>query len=314
MGTTTSLIDAINAKCIDDGDLQLSTGTTFSSNSLWIIDANYNTVADAINNIWIAVCDMFTYLTNLDIKTTVVAAGNNISVSSLIVGDTTTYTVNSIGLDYFYAQVTIGGPNSCNTASATIPNVVNAPGKVVAYGGILPGTGYPVGPVQDLLQYNYMDSNGAVVSVTGSPYTATAFIGSSVPVSTAPSSTFLTVNNFTGVFTITKKGEYLITMSCFLKAADGNDEYWKTSGDDGRFDIGICSGGTNSRDIFTGASKSIVANMDSNIILTAQCVVTLNVTSQVIFRMLNLTGSGYAGGSYGGSDSIRIGFVKLRDL
>jgi hypothetical protein len=103
-------------------------------------------------------------------------------------------------------------------------------------------------------------------------------------------------------------------MSTYLKANGDNTAYWKTTGSDGRFDIGICSGGTNSGDIFTGASKSIVANMDSNIILTAQCVVTLDVGSEVIFRMLNLTGVDYVGGAYNGSDAIRIGFVKLRNL
>ena len=63
-GTTSELINAVNAKCIDDTDLQLTTGTPFSFNPNWIQNASYSTVADAINNIWIALCDMFTYLTN----------------------------------------------------------------------------------------------------------------------------------------------------------------------------------------------------------------------------------------------------------
>jgi hypothetical protein len=103
-------------------------------------------------------------------------------------------------------------------------------------------------------------------------------------------------------------------MSCYLKANYENTAYWKTSGTDGRFDIGICSGGTNSRDIFTGSSKSIVANMDSNIILNAQCTSILNIGSQVIFRILNLSGTDYYGGDYNGADAIRVGLVKLRDL
>jgi hypothetical protein len=63
-GTTSELINAVNAKCIDDTDLQLTTGTPFSFNPNWIQNASYSTVADAINNVWIALCDMFTYLTN----------------------------------------------------------------------------------------------------------------------------------------------------------------------------------------------------------------------------------------------------------
>ena len=103
-------------------------------------------------------------------------------------------------------------------------------------------------------------------------------------------------------------------MSCYLKADENNSTYWKTSGTDGRFDIGICSGGTNSRDIFTGSSKSIVPNLDSNIILNAQCTALLDVGNQEIFRVLNLLGTNYAGGRYGSSDAIRVGLVKLRDL
>ena len=229
---------------------------------------------------------MYTYLSNLTQSTTVVDAGEGISVTSVTAGSTTTYTINNIGLDYFYAQVTIGGPNNCNTAPATIPNVANAPGKTVGKGG----NNYSVGArVQDVLQYNYMDSNGDVVNITGAPYGGgTEFVGSSTPASAVPLSTFLTVDNFTGVFRITKKAEYLITMSTYLKANESNSAYWKTTGTDGRFDIGICSGGifpndaVNSGDIFTGASKSIVANMDSNIILTAQCVVQLPVDFQTI--------------------------------
>jgi hypothetical protein len=313
-GTPAEITSAVLSQCILNDTPSLANPGQDMEGAYpnWI--TNPITAADALNNLWIALCDIYN-----GSKVTVVDAGENITVTSAIVGNTTTYTVNSVGLDYFYAQVTIGGSNNCNTAPATIPNVVNAPGKTVGKGG----NNYPVdvlpsGPfyrVRDVLQYNYMDSNGDVVNITGAPYGGgTEFVGSSTPASAAPSSTFLTVNNFTGVFTITKKGEYLLTMSTYLKANEDNTAYWKTTGSDGRFDIGICSGGTNSGDIFTGASKSIVANMDSNIILTAQCVVTLNVGSEVIFRMLNLTGEDYAGGAYSGSDAIRVGFVKLRNL
>ena len=320
-GTPADINAAVLSQCITDIDQPLAAlpaVNTFSAyySGSWVNAVTLGaepTVANAINNIWIAVCDMYNYLSNLTSSTTVVAAGEGITVTSATVGSTTTYTINNIGLDYFVAQVIIGGsPISGNTAPATIPNVVNAPGKTVAKGG----NNYPVGQrVQDVLQYNFMDSNGTVVNIASATYGGgTEFVGSSTPASAAPASTFLTVDNFTGVFEITKKGEYLVTMSTYLKANGDNTAYWKTTGTDGRFDIGICSGSTNSGDIFTGASKSIVANMDSNIILTAQCVIQLNVGAEVIFRMLNLTGEDYAGGAYNGSDTIRVGFVKLRDL
>jgi hypothetical protein len=115
-------------------------------------------------------------------------------------------------------------------------------------------------------------------------------------------------------------------MSCYLKAASANDAYWlpytppAAAPPNGRFDIGICQGTTNSQNIFTGSSKSIVANMDSNIVLNAQCTVqiqsatTPGLAQQIIFRILNLSGTNYYGGSYLGSDCIRVGIVKLRDL
>jgi hypothetical protein len=272
---------------------------------------------DDLNNILgTGSCDCVSLIDSWDPVTQTLALRSLTSCTlDISVGDTGCIAIEAPvvnnGLDYFYAQVTIGGPNNCNTAPATIPNVVNAPGKTVGKGG----NNYPVGQrVQDVLQYNYMDSNGTVVNVTIPPYGGTNYIGATFPVTAPPTSTFLTVDNTTGIFEITQKGEYLLTMSTYLKANGDNTAYWKTTGSDGRFDIGICSGGTNSGDIFTGASKSIVANMDSNIILTAQCVVTLNVGSEVIFRMLNLTGEDYAGGAYNGSDAIRIGFVKLRNL
>jgi hypothetical protein len=58
-GTNTDLISAVNAICISDTDLQLATGTPFSSNPNWIQSASYNTVADAINNLWVALCDLY---------------------------------------------------------------------------------------------------------------------------------------------------------------------------------------------------------------------------------------------------------------
>jgi hypothetical protein len=295
-GLPVDLNAAVLSQCILNSDIQLSssTGATWSTNPNW--DQTPTTVADAINNIWLVICDYYD-----SIKNVVVVGGENIDVDTVTVGNTITYTVNSIGLDYYNAQVTIGGSDNCDTVTATINNVANAAGKTVGFGG----NNYAIpNRVQDVLNYNFTDSNGTVQQTTGTVF---------VPVPSA--STFVTLDNNTGIFTITKKGEYLLTMSCYLKASSNNNAYWKTGVlPDGRFDIGICSGGTNSRDIFTGSSKSIVADMDSNIILNAQCTALINVGSQVIFRILNLSGTNYYGGDYNGSDSIRVGLVKLRDL
>jgi hypothetical protein len=64
-GTTSDLLSAVAEKCIFDSTLQLSTGTAYGLNPNWIADANYNTVADAINNIWVVLCDVFNYVDGL---------------------------------------------------------------------------------------------------------------------------------------------------------------------------------------------------------------------------------------------------------
>jgi len=58
-GSTSDLLSAVDAICITDADLQLTTGTPFSDNSNWIESSAYSTVADAINNLWIALCDVY---------------------------------------------------------------------------------------------------------------------------------------------------------------------------------------------------------------------------------------------------------------
>jgi hypothetical protein len=59
LGTTGDLVNAVDAICITDADLQLTTGTPFSTNPNWIQSGDYNTIADAINNLWVAVCDIY---------------------------------------------------------------------------------------------------------------------------------------------------------------------------------------------------------------------------------------------------------------
>jgi hypothetical protein len=60
-GISSDLSAAVNRICIADSDLQLTTGTAFSTNPAWIQSGSYSTVADAINNLWIALCDVYTY-------------------------------------------------------------------------------------------------------------------------------------------------------------------------------------------------------------------------------------------------------------
>ena len=101
-GTTSELLSAVAKKCITNTTLQLSNGQPFSSNTNWILDSNYNTVADAINNIWVVLCDLFSYLKE-DLPTTVIEGGDGIDVTSVTVGTETTYTISEIGKPNLYA-------------------------------------------------------------------------------------------------------------------------------------------------------------------------------------------------------------------
>jgi hypothetical protein len=67
-GTTSELIGAVNAICIEDSDLQLTTDTPFSTNPNWVDSGSYNTVADAINNIWVALCDVYTAVGDISLN------------------------------------------------------------------------------------------------------------------------------------------------------------------------------------------------------------------------------------------------------
>ena len=93
------------------------------------------TLIDYVTAIGLRICDIIDQIAVLASFETIVAGGTNINVTSSFVGNTTTFTVNSIGLDYYNAQVTIGGVGGCNTVTATINAVANAPGKTVGYGG-----------------------------------------------------------------------------------------------------------------------------------------------------------------------------------
>jgi len=72
-GSATELTAAVGQACITDTSVSLVKGSAMSVGyaGLWVDDADYSSVANAINNIWISLCDVFSYLTssNFDITT-----------------------------------------------------------------------------------------------------------------------------------------------------------------------------------------------------------------------------------------------------
>ena len=108
-GLPADLLSAVATQCIAGDQLTLNGGVTFSSLAGWV--DSQSTVADAITNIWLVICDTYNYLNTLEIPITVVTAGDGIDVTSTTVGNTTTYEVSAqvqdtgwvdlLGFDWF---------------------------------------------------------------------------------------------------------------------------------------------------------------------------------------------------------------------
>lgn len=102
-GTPSEINSAVLSQCVADSDHSFASGSPGSAMSVyyagtWIDNASLTsapTVANAINNAWIAICDIRTGLETLG--NTEVAAGNGVTVTSSTVGSTTTYTVSTLG-------------------------------------------------------------------------------------------------------------------------------------------------------------------------------------------------------------------------
>ena len=98
-----NLLAAVASQCIANGDDSLanpgdSMATAYGPYTgfgTW--QSTPVTVADAINNLWISVCDIYSYLSSLNVPEVDVVAGNGINVTSSTVGDLTTYTVSTLG-------------------------------------------------------------------------------------------------------------------------------------------------------------------------------------------------------------------------
>ena len=63
LGLPANLNAAVLSQCILNSDIQLSTGAAWSTNPNW--NQTPTTVANAINNIWLAICDIYDYLKNI---------------------------------------------------------------------------------------------------------------------------------------------------------------------------------------------------------------------------------------------------------
>jgi hypothetical protein len=82
-GMPAAILAAVQSQCIDDSDISLVYGTPFSTaySGSWIAVATVDTIADAINNIWISLCDVYQYVSTIAVTVNDTAT-INLSVTS----------------------------------------------------------------------------------------------------------------------------------------------------------------------------------------------------------------------------------------
>ena len=242
------------------------------------------TVADTINNIWIAICDIFSYL-NEGFPTTVVVEGNGIDVTSNVVGDTTTYTVNSTYLETFTAATSIS--STTQPANGNIPK--DTPGLVKG-----------VEDSQIMYRHNFISVNNVQVTAAGTNWV----LNGAIP--TCPFGTFN--NETTGEFTITQPGTYLISGSVQFKSDNTSSAYWQTTGT-GSIAVGIQSNGGN---VFSGNYQTVTAAINKQVSITSSVTAYIGAGTIVRMGVLNITDRDYDGRGYTSGDVVRFSITKLK--
>ena len=120
LGTSSALSTAVSSQCIAGTDLALGAQYITPGVVMQVEYPTYvgvpTTVAEAISNLWIALCDLRTRIALYE-KTSVVAAGDNVTVSSATVANVTTYTVNALD------TVVVGADDIVVTPSGPVAGV-----------------------------------------------------------------------------------------------------------------------------------------------------------------------------------------------
>jgi len=147
-GLPSAILAAVQSQCIVDTDTSLVYGTPFSVAYLgqWIPIASTNTVADAINNIWIALCDVYQYTDSLAFT------GSTTSTIALSVSTGPAYSFSAKILDTGWVDLNGFGYYSGTTGSTLVPQARRI-GNIVYFRGLL------VVPIDDgtgsVLGWNY---------------------------------------------------------------------------------------------------------------------------------------------------------------
>ena len=299
-GLPAALLSSVASQetCIDESSDSLAfpgvqMGTAYP---LWV-DSPI-TVANAITNLWIALCDARAGILDSPIVTVVAStdASNITEVTSVTVGLNTTYTLLSrYGLEFFLAGWTINSANSC-------------PWKIIA-----PNTtadGFPDGIPFIKPTYvgttrtsdksaQFITNNGANSYVTNADFTPYG-------------NTFGTYSADDGEFFINEAGVYLVTAHMHLRSDDAGTALWSATA--GSVGIGLCEGNGNITDMYCGSHHTIVPAYTKQIDVTTERTVLVGASGAWIrMTFLNYSTRTYDGNAYDGTDGISYSIIKLRD-
>jgi hypothetical protein len=128
-GTSTDLSNAISSQCVAGTDLALAAQYITPGVQMNVQYPTYvgtpTTLNEAVSNIWLALCDVRNRVENYE-KESIVAAGDNITVTPVTVANVTTYTVAGkeaivvAGAGISVTPVTVGNDTTYTVAAAPL--------------------------------------------------------------------------------------------------------------------------------------------------------------------------------------------------
>lgn len=103
-GEPAAISAAVLSQCIADTDLSLEFGTQFqvAYAGTWVTNPNLNTAAEAINNLWIVICDIYNYVSTFSVNVADTATVNLTNAGNIITANLTdTGWVDLDGFTYY---------------------------------------------------------------------------------------------------------------------------------------------------------------------------------------------------------------------
>ena len=179
LGSSTDLTNAVLAQCVAGTDLALAEQYTTPGVVMQVAYPAYigapTTISEVIGNLWIALCDLRSRIESFE-KESVVAAGDNVTVSTSVAANVTTYTVNALD------SIVVGADDIVVTPSAPVAGVttytVSRP-KINFYQEAIGNVNVLLDPVADPTIYHFPVGYNALTYTNTSGVTKTFVVHAS---------------------------------------------------------------------------------------------------------------------------------------